>query len=77
MSLIGSNNGYVVGKQQTLSFGVYSEKDVSTHSLAKLNAYMNSKWGGNQTIPERSPKAVYTNYCRNYNLEDRPMKIEP
>ncbi len=77
MPLIGSNNGYVVGEQQTLSFGVYSKKDVSTHSLAKLNAYMNSKWGGNQTIPARSPKAVYTNYCRNYNLVDRPMKIEP
>ena len=77
MPLIGPNNGYVKDEQQTLSFGVYSEKDVSTHSLAKLNAYMNSKWGGNQTIPARSPKATYTNYCRQYNLEVRPMKIEP
>lgn len=77
MPLIGPNNGYVKDEQQTLSFGVYSEKDVSTHSLAKLNAYMNSKWGGNQTIPARSPKATYTNYCRQYNLENREIEIQP
>lgn len=77
MPLIGTNSGYVVGEQQTLSFGVYSLKDISTHSLAKLNAYMNTNWGGNQTIPVRQPKATYTNYCRNYNLVNRDVKIEP
>lgn len=77
MPLIGTNSGYVKDEQQTLSFGVYSIKDISTHSLAKLNAYMNTNWGGNQTIPVRQPKATYTNYCRNYNLVNRDVKIEP
>ena len=59
MSLIGPNNGYVKDEQQTLSFGVYSEKDVSTHSLAKLNAYMNTKWGWRSNYTSTKSKSSF------------------
>ena len=75
MPAICLNNGYVRKEQQTLSFGIYSQKRISTNSLAKLNQYMVNNWGNNQTIPIRQPKATYTNYCRNFNLENRNVKI--
>jgi len=75
MPLISPNNGYVRKEQQTLTFGIYSKKRISKNSLAKLNQYMVNNWGNNQTIPIRQPKATYTNYCRNFNLENRNVKI--
>ncbi len=75
MPLISPNNGYVRKEQQTLTFGIYSRKRISVNSLAKLNAYMITNWGSKQCIPARQPKATYTNYCRNFNLENRDVKI--
>lgn len=75
--VIGVNNGYVKDEQQTLTFGIYSPKKIQTHSLAKLNAYMNTTWGGNQTIPVRQPKSTYSNYCRAWNLGQRDITLQP
>ncbi len=77
MPVCAVSNGYVKNEQQALVFGNYSDNLISTHSLAKLNAYMISTWGSKQEIPARQPKATYTNYCRDYNLVDRTIKIEP
>jgi len=76
MPVFCASNGYVSGQQKALIFGNYSNKLISTHSLAKLNAYMNTTWGSNQGIPPRQKKALYTNYCRDYNLVDRNVKIQ-
>lgn len=77
LPIIGVNNGYVKNEQQTLSFGQYSKNSVDTHSIAKLNEYMNTTWGANETIPVRQEKATYSNYCRAWQLENRTFKIQP
>lgn len=77
MPVIGVNNGYVKNEQQTLTFGAYSSKKINTHSLAKLNEYMNNTWGSDQTIPNRQKKATYTDYCRDWNLISRDTTIQP
>ncbi len=76
MPVLSPSNGYVANNQSALIFGDYSNKLISTHSLAKLNAYMNATWGSNQGIPPRQSKALYTNYCRDYNLVDREKVIQ-
>jgi len=76
MPVFCPSNGYVKNNQTAMIFGNYSDKLISTHSLAKLNAYMNSTWGSNQTIPTRQSKALYTDYCRDFNLVDRDVKIQ-
>ena len=76
-SMIASNNGYIKNEQQTLSFGFYSKKLISTHSLAKLNAYMNTTWGSSQTIPVRQPKSTIDMDTDMFNVQDRDLKIEP
>ncbi len=76
-SMIASNNGYIKDEQQTLSFGFYSNKLISTHSLAKLNAYMNTTWGSSQTIPIRQPKSTIDMDTDMFNVQDRDLKIEP
>lgn len=77
MPVIATNNGYVKDEQQTLTFGVYSQKKISTHSLAKLSAYMTNTWGSTQTVPVRQLKATYTDYCRDFNVVNRNTKIDP
>jgi len=76
MSVVGVNNGYVKDEQKTLTIGQYSVKSVTTHSIAKLNEYMNNNWGSNQTIPVRQPKTTITNYCSALELDDREVTIE-
>ena len=77
LPVIATNNGYVKDEQQTLTFGTYSQKRVSVHSLAKLSAYMTNTWGSTQTIPVRQSKATYTDYCRDFNVVNRETKIDP
>jgi len=77
MPVVATNNGYVKDEQQTLTFGTYSQKRVSVHSLAKLSAYMTNTWGSTQTIAVRQSKATYTDYCRDFNVVNRNTKIDP
>lgn len=77
LPVIATNNGYVKDEQQTLTFGIYSQKKISTHSLAKLSDYMTNTWGNTQTIPVRQSKATYTGYCRDFNVVNRNTKIDP
>lgn len=74
--VVGVNNGYVKDEQKTLTIGQYSVKSISTHSIAKLNEYMNNNWGSNETIPARQPKTTITNYCSALELDDRDVTIE-
>jgi hypothetical protein len=76
MPLIATNNGYVKNEQKTLTIGQYSVKSISTHSIAKLNEYMNTNWGSNETIPARQPKTTITNYCSALELTNRDVTIQ-
>ena len=76
MPVIAPSNGYVKDEQKTLTIGQYSNKNVTTHSIAKLNAYMNTNWSSSETIPVRQPKTTLTNYCNNLTLENRVVNIE-
>ena len=76
MPVIGSQNGYVKDEQNTLTIGQYSTKNVNTHSIAKLNEYMNTNWSASETIPVRQPKVSFVDYCNNFTLEDRVVTIE-
>jgi hypothetical protein len=76
MPVVAPQNGYVKDEQKTLTIGQYSTKNVSTHSIAKLNEYMNTNWSASETIPTRQPKVSVVNYCNNFTLEDRIVTIE-
>ena len=76
MAVVGPQNGYVKDEQKTLTIGQYSTKNVNTHSIAKLNAYMNTNWSASETIPTRQPKVSVTNYCNKLTLEDRVVTVE-
>ncbi len=76
MPVVAPQNGYVKDEQKTLTIGQYSTKNVSTHSIAKLNEYMNTNWTASETIPVRQPKVSVVDYCNKFTLEDRVVTVE-